>query len=57
MYLIKRNGIYYIEYFDIDNEQKKRISTKAKSKTEALKFLSDFKRNLSKPRVNNISLQ
>ncbi len=57
MYLIKRNGIYYIEYFDIDNEQKKRISTKTKSKTDALKFLSEFKHILSKPRVKNFSLK
>ncbi len=51
------NGIYYIEYFDIDNEQKKRISTKAKIKTDALKYLSDFKSNLSKPRVKSFCLK
>jgi hypothetical protein len=47
MFLFKRKGIYYLEYFDEMENRKKRISTKARLKKEALKFLTDFKESLN----------
>ncbi|MGD1006034.1 MAG: site-specific integrase [Ignavibacteriaceae bacterium] len=43
MFLFKRNGYYHLEYFDESENRIKRISTKSKTKPEALKFLTDFK--------------
>jgi integrase len=46
MFLSKRsNGIYYI-FYDQPNGKRTCISTKAKNKNDALKFLSDFQNNL-----------
>lgn len=44
--LYKRsNGIFYIKYFD-ESGSEKRISTKVKTKREALSFISQFKKQL-----------
>lgn len=53
MFLFKRNGIYYIQYIDSCNRLK-RVSTKKKSKSEALKFLTDFKNNLNKVTIKRV---
>ena len=45
MFLFKRNGYYHLQYIDEQSGKIRRISTKAKSKTAALKFLSDFKQH------------
>jgi integrase len=46
MFLSKRsNGIYYI-FYDQPNGKRTCISTKAKNKNDALKFLSEFQNNL-----------
>lgn len=47
MNLYKRsNGIYYIKF--LNGQKELRISTKCKKKSEALKFLSTYKTNLTK---------
>jgi integrase len=46
MFLFKRKGIYYLEYFDEFENRKKRISTKSRLKPDALKFLTNFKKQL-----------
>ena len=42
MFIFKRSGYYHLEYFDEQDNRVRRISTKTKSKPEALKFLMDF---------------
>jgi hypothetical protein len=41
MFLFKRKGIYYLEYFDELENRNGRISTRAQLKPDALKFLFD----------------
>jgi len=53
MFIFKRNSKYYLEYFDEEENRKKRISTEHTKKQEALIFVSKFKENLlanKKPR-------
>jgi hypothetical protein len=58
MFLFKRKGIYYLEYFDEIENRKKRITTKSRLKTEALKFLSDFKKQLNElNRIKYVSIK
>ena len=45
MFLAKRKGIYQI-YYTGSNGKRTSVSTKTKYKSEALKFLSDFSKNL-----------
>ena len=48
MFLGKRkNGIYFVDYFDKYEHRSKRISTGSKSKREALKFLSELEKKIS----------
>ena len=44
MFLYKRNKIYQLQYFDEYENRLKRISTGATTKTEALNFVSNLKR-------------
>lgn len=46
MYLLKRNGIFYIGYTDSD-QKTRRISTKSRAKSEANKFLRSFSQKLT----------
>jgi len=47
MYLAKRkNGNYFIAYYDEIENRTRRVTTKTKIKKEALKFLSEFNANL-----------
>ena len=48
MFLFKRRGKFYVDYFDEAENRRKRISTHATRKDEALRFLSEFKDGLSK---------
>jgi len=59
MNLLKRkNGFYYIQYFDIEENRIRRISTSEKIKKNAVKFLSEFRSNLkSRSLVKFISLK
>lgn len=59
MYLISRNGYYHIEYFDQQMNRVRRRSTKTRNKSEALKYLSDFRNNLRQLKSSNriITLQ
>ncbi len=59
MNLLKRkNGFYYIQYFDIEENRIRRISTSEKIKKNAIKFLSEFRSNLkSRSLVKFISLK
>lgn len=58
MFLFKRRGIYYLEYLDEVENRKKRISTKKKKKPDALKFLTEFKKELnSRTQLEYISLE
>ena len=58
MFLFKRNGVYQLQYLDEVENKVKRISTKSRIKSDALKFLSDFKKNLSKKeKVEYITLE
>jgi len=54
-FLFKRGEFYYLQYFD-EYENKKRISTGCKKKTEAIEFLMDFEEN-RKPKLKQISLK
>lgn len=57
MFLFKRGKYYHLEYSDEPNEPPKRISTGKKTKSEAIKFVSEFREKLSsKPKSNFISL-
>ena len=59
MFLFKRNGYYQVQFTDERTGKICRTSTHSKSKADALKFLSEFKkRNLAKTRIriNSISL-
>ncbi len=47
MFLFKRCGKFYVDYFDETENRRKRISTHATRKDEALRFLSEFKDKLS----------
>jgi len=47
MFLFKRKGIYYLEYLDEVENRNKRISTRKRKKPEALKFLTEFKKELN----------
>ncbi len=47
MFLFKRRGYFYVDYFDGAENRRKRISTHATRKDEALRFLSEFKDRLS----------
>lgn len=44
-FLFKRGEYFYLEYFDENSEKKRRISTGCTTKSGALKFLTDFKKN------------
>jgi site-specific recombinase XerD len=58
MYLFKRAGVYYIEYFDELENRVRRKSTRKTIKNDALKFLSDFKVKLSEtPKLKFITLE
>jgi site-specific recombinase XerD len=59
MILIKRkNSIYYIQYFDEEVNRNRRISTGARNKKDAYRFLSEFRLNLeSRSSVKYISLK
>jgi hypothetical protein len=47
MILIKRkNGVYYIQYFDPFEEKLRRVSTSSKNKKDALIFLKKFSNSL-----------
>jgi site-specific recombinase XerD len=51
MFLSKRsNGIYYLWFFD-DLGKKKKVSTRTKLKTDALKFLQSFKQEEARLRI------
>ncbi|MCH7973040.1 MAG: tyrosine-type recombinase/integrase [Bacteroidetes bacterium] len=52
MFLYKRNGIYYLHYFDESDNRTRRISTRKRKKPEALKFLSNFQKELSTSKRN-----
>lgn len=55
MILFKRSNVYYIKFID-EFGAEKRVSTKSKKKSDAVKFLSDFKKNIQeKPTTINIS--
>ena len=58
MFLFKRNGVYQLQYIDEVENRVKRISTKTRIKSDALKFLSEFKKNLAKKdKVEFITLE
>lgn len=58
MFLYKRNGFYYLNYFDEFENRTRRISTRKRKKPEALKFLSNFQNELSAAKRNKyISLK
>jgi integrase/recombinase XerD len=58
MYLGKRpNGIYFVEFFDSEENRKRRISTGKRNKKDANLFLSEFTANQQKnKKVTYISL-
>jgi hypothetical protein len=57
MYLFKRNGIFYVEFFDEAENRTRRKSSGKSVKSEALKFVSEFQKKLAAiPKINFISL-
>ncbi|MCH8171599.1 MAG: tyrosine-type recombinase/integrase [Bacteroidetes bacterium] len=59
MFINKRkNGYYFVQYFDEDENKVRRISARTKIKSEAVKFLSGLNTKLkSIPKEKNISLK
>jgi integrase/recombinase XerD len=62
MILAKRkNGIYYIQFFDNEEQKIKRVSTSSRNKKEALKFLNNYseslKSNYSKKSISLIEFR
>lgn len=55
MFLNKRTGIWYLHYINPLTGKKTTKSTKAKHKSDALKFLTEFKENM-KPKTRQITL-
>jgi len=56
MFLLQRDGYYHIEYIDESTGCKRRISTKTKQKSLALKFLSEFNKS-KKPKIKAITFK
>jgi integrase len=54
MFIFKRDSKYQLEYFDEDENKKKRISTKCEKKKDALTFLSNFKESRKHQKKNTI---
>jgi site-specific recombinase XerD len=53
----RKNGIYYIQYFDSQEQRIRRISTSYRNKRDALRFLKEFDKSLaSKLQYKPISL-
>jgi site-specific recombinase XerD len=46
MFLLKRSSIYYVEYLDVEENRVRRVSTHQSIKRDAIKYLSDFEKNL-----------
>jgi site-specific recombinase XerD len=46
MFLLKRKSVYYVEYLDVEENRVRRVSTHQSIKRDAIKFLSDFEKNL-----------
>ncbi|MCL5028313.1 MAG: tyrosine-type recombinase/integrase [Bacteroidetes bacterium] len=46
MFIFKRKNIYYVEFFDSDEQKNKRLSTGKSTKAEAMEFIKDFKNKL-----------
>jgi len=46
MFLLKRGSVYYVEYLDSEENRVRRVSTHQSIKRDAIKFLSDFEKNL-----------
>jgi integrase len=46
MFLLKRKGIFYVEYLDVEENRVRRVSTSQRIKREALKFLTEFENHL-----------
>jgi len=58
MFLFKRKGIYYLEYFDELENRNRRVSTRARLKPDALKFLTQFTQKLTeRKKVRYISIK
>ncbi len=51
MFIFKRKGIYYLEYFDEIENRKRRVSTKARLKPDALKFLTQFNQKINERKI------
>jgi hypothetical protein len=57
MYLFKRKHLYYLAYLDENENREKRISTKCKTKKEALQFLSEFReKRRNKPKAKRCTI-
>lgn len=52
MFLLKRGSIYYVEYLDAEENRIRRVSTHQNIKREAIRFLSDFEKNLKSQKPN-----
>ena len=42
----RRNGIFYIQFFDNEEQKIKRVSTSSRNKKDALLFLNNFSESL-----------
>jgi len=42
----RKNGIYYIQYFDSEENKIRRVSTSKRNKSDAFLFLSEFDNHL-----------
>jgi len=51
MFIFKRKGIYYLEYFDELENRKRRVSTKSRLKPDALKFLTQFNQKFNERKI------
>lgn len=55
MYLSKHSNGYYYIYFNTDTGKRNSISTRTKTKAEAIKFLSSFKEEIKKRQIEKLN--
>jgi site-specific recombinase XerD len=54
MFLLKRRGYFYVQYFDESENRTRRISTGATRQRDALKFLVELKERIAGPPLTNV---
>ena len=56
MFLSKRPNGYYYVFYETPSGKRNSVSTKSKNKSDALKFLSEFQKNLRVASENEVTI-